>query len=127
MERRRATKSGRGGADQAALLERGEHSLGDLVEGAGAVDLLDDPAGLVDTEDRRRLALVDRETAGDGLFGVVGAALLLGAKRQAGDALLARHHELDDRVELIVACREEVVEIADLCEVARESVEQEAA
>ena len=101
--------------------------VGDLVERADAVDLVDDPPLAVHAEDRRRLALVDRETVRDDLFGVVGATLLLRAQREAGDALVARHAQLDDGVQLLAASREERVEVANLAEVARVAVEQEAA
>ena len=77
---------------EAARLERRDDALGDLVERSDAVDLVDDAARAVDVEDRRRLALVDREAVGDDLFGVVGATLLLRAQRESRDALVARHH-----------------------------------
>ena len=51
---------------------------------------IDDAALAVDVEDRRGLALVDRQAVRDDLLGVVGAALLLRAQREAGDALVAR-------------------------------------
>ena len=70
------------------------------------------PALAVHVEDRRRLALVDREAVRDDLFGVVGAALLLRAQRQARDALLAGHAQLDDGVEALAAPVEERVEVA---------------
>ncbi len=55
------------------------------------------PRLAVHVEDRRRLALVDREAVGDDLFGVVGAALVDRPLAEPRDALLARHAELDAR------------------------------
>ena len=86
----------------------------------------DDAAVAVDVEDRRRLALVDRQAVRDDLLGVVGAALLHARAAQPRDALLARHRELDHGVERLAAAGEERVEVADLGEVARVAVEQEA-
>src|SRR5690606_32071426 len=126
MERRNDT-SGGGRADEAARFERADDAGGHLVEGPRPVDLVDDSARAVYAEDRGGLALVDRETVRDDLFGVVGAALFLRAPREASDALLSRHAELDDGVEGLAASFEEGVEVAHLRDVARIPVEQEAA
>ena len=85
------------------------------------------PAPAVHVEDRRRLALVDREAIGDHLFGVVGAALVDRALAEPADALLARHDELDHGVERLAARGQEGLEVVDLGAVAGEPVEQEAA
>src|SRR5699024_10945328 len=83
-ERRNTRASGRGAVvavvvhegAQAALGEGREDALRHLVERADAVDLHDESLRAVDVEDRRGLALVDREPVRDDLFGVVGAALV---------------------------------------------------
>ena len=110
------------GGDELTRFERLEDASRHLGERPDAVDAHDEPPAAVRVEDRRRLALVDRETVGDHLFGVVGAALVDHALPEAGDALLARHDELDHGVERLAARGQEVLEVVDLGAVAREPV-----
>ena len=82
--------------------------VGDLVERAEAVDLLDDAAVAVDVEDRRRLALVDRETVGDRPLRCRRCDPARCARSDSRAMLSSRGTaQLDDGVELLAASVEE--------------------
>src|SRR5690606_19945882 len=99
----------RGG--EAALGEGGEDALGDLVDGAEAVDLDEEALVAEHLEQRGRLALVDLLAVTDRLLGVVDPALLGGAKAQPAHDLVLVGDEPNDAVERVPVRREQIVEV----------------
>src|SRR6478672_2285974 len=116
------------GQSRSAVLRQGrDDTVGDLVDGAHAVDLDEEPDELVVLREGCGLLAVDRLALADDVLGVVGATLGLGALEQALDDGVLVDLELEHGVERVPVTRQHRVERVDLTRGARVAVEEETA
>jgi hypothetical protein len=90
---------------------RAPETLGDLVDVTHAVDLAKEATLTVDGREWRRLLDVDVQPVPDHVFGVIGAAIELGALEQTLDHLVGVHAQLEDCVQAGARSGEHLVKL----------------